>query len=41
MNRQQLPIITAAPDLSARVTEVRLPGRATAHDLRNEREAQI
>jgi len=35
MNRQKLPLTTAAPDLPIRITEIRLPERTGRHNLRN------
>jgi hypothetical protein len=40
MNRQVIPPVTAAPDLPAQITEIRLPMRAGRHNIRNEKEAR-
>jgi len=40
MNRQCIPLTTAAADMPALFTEVRMPTRSGRHDLRNEREVR-
>ncbi|MDO4864991.1 MAG: hypothetical protein Q4C10_00405 [Clostridia bacterium] len=40
MNRHQQPPMNAAPDLSARITEVRLAERSRGHEQRSAGEAQ-
>ncbi len=40
MNRQNLPLPSAAPDLSVRMTEIRMPARSERHDARHREEAR-
>ena len=40
MNRQNIPPMTAAADMPALITEIRLPPRSGRHDLRNGWEAR-
>ena len=40
MDRQNLPMAAAAPDIPAQIDEIRLPERSGGHDLRNGREAR-
>ena len=38
MNRQNLPAQAGAPDMPARIAEIRFPERARGHEARNGRE---
>ena len=40
MNRQDLPLMAAEPDIPAQITEICMPSRSEKHDLRNGREAR-
>lgn len=40
MNRHNLPLLCAEQDMPAQITEIRLPERSEAHDMRNREEAR-
>ncbi len=35
MNRQNMPLKAAAPDMPAQINEIRMPSRSTGHETRN------
>ena len=40
MDRQNLPTLSASPDIPAQISEIRLPARSGGHDMRNDREVR-